>query len=132
MDDQLSSGRQLLRIRKIIPEAKDAKSFVLEPVYGQPIKYTPGQFLTFVFTKSNGSEERRNYSVSSIPTDDVLMITVKRIPNGEYSRWLIDRAKEGDEMVTIGASGFFTLPENVDVHNQIIFFAECCKLLDPL
>ncbi len=123
MDDQLSSGRQLLRIRKIIPEAKDAKSFVLEPVNGQPIKYTPGQFLTFVFTKSNGSEERRNYSVSSIPTDDVLMITVKRIPNGEYSRWLIDRAKEGDEMVTIGASGFFTLPENVDVHNQIIFFA---------
>jgi ferredoxin-NADP reductase len=87
----MSSNSYSLRIRKIITETPDTKSFVLEEVNGKKIGYTAGQFLTFLFNKKNGEEERRNYSISSIPSDnDPLTITVKRIPNGEYSRRLID------------------------------------------
>lgn len=113
-----------LRIRKIIYETPDTKSFVLEEVNGKKINYTAGQFLTFLFHKKNGEEERRNYSLSSVPTDnDPLTITVKRIPNGEYSRRLIDTAQIGDALTTIGASGFFTLPGEMDHYDQFVFFA---------
>src|SRR3982751_447924 len=99
MNDALTPNTFLLRVRKIIPETPDTKSFVLEEVNGREINYMPGQFLTFLFTKKNGEEERRNYSISSTPeSDDPLTITVKRIPNGEYSRRLIDQVQEGDEL----------------------------------
>lgn len=124
MDDASNSNSYSLRIRKIITETPDTKSYVLEEVNNKKINYTAGQFLTFLFNKKNGEDERRNYSISSIPSDtDPLMITVKRIPNGAYSRWLIDSAKEGDELRTIGASGFFTLPDNIDRYDQFVFFA---------
>ncbi len=113
-----------LRIKKIIAETADAKSFVLEPVNGDPVKYAAGQFLTFIFRKENGTEERRNYSLSSSPDDqEPLMITVKRIANGEYSRKFIDMMKEGDELQTIGASGFFTIPNDIQSYGQFVFLA---------
>lgn len=117
MDDQ----RHILRIKKIIPETQDCKSFVLEPVAGAQIPYIPGQFLTLLFQNRNGEEQRRNYSITSY--GDALMITVKRIPNGEYSRKLVDDAKEGDTLNSIGASGFFTLPGEMHVYNSFVFFA---------
>jgi ferredoxin-NADP reductase len=124
MDDAQSSNNYLFRISKIIPETPDTKSFVLEDVNGREVSYTAGQFLTFLFEKKNGEEERRNYSVSSIPSsDDPLTITVKRIPNGEYSRRLIDTIQVGDSLLSIGASGFFTLPDDMHAHDQFIFFA---------
>jgi len=124
MDDQFKQDTQVLQIREIIPETPDTKTFMLEPVEGGVIGYTAGQFLTFVFKKRNGEEVRRNYSISSSPVlHEPLQITVKRIANGEYSRRLIDLAKEGDELVTTGASGFFTLPGEMNAYDQIIFFA---------
>lgn len=108
-----------VRIKKIIQETADTKSFVLERIDGLEIEYRTGQFLTFLF---KGRSERRNYSISSIPGEDT-MITVKRIPNGEYSRYFFDRAQEGDVLETIGASGFFVLPENKSGYRQYIFFA---------
>ncbi|NCI51274.1 ferredoxin--NADP reductase [Sediminibacterium roseum] len=122
MDDVSPKGVFPLRIRKIIEETGDAKSFVLETVDGKPLQYTAGQFLTFVFNKDNGKQERRNYSLSSLPGSEPV-ITVKRIPNGEYSRFLFDHAKEGDLLQTIGASGFFTLPGNRTSYRQYVFFA---------
>lgn len=124
MDDVQLLNNYTLRISKIIPETPDTKSFVLNEVHGREVPYTAGQFLTFLFTKKNGEEERRNYSVSSIPSsDESLTITVKRIPNGEYSRQLIDTMQVGDELQSIGASGFFTLPDDMDAHEQFVFFA---------
>lgn len=124
MTDQLNQDTRALWVRRIIPQTPDTKTFVLEPVDGRPIQYTPGQFLTFLFTRENGNEARRNYSISSTPfSEDSLTITVKRIPNGEYSRWFIDLVKEGDKLLTIGASGFFTLPDDRNAFDQLVFFA---------
>lgn len=113
-----------LRIIRIIQETDLAKTFVLQPEEGNIIDYRPGQFLTIVFHGRNGKEERRSYSISSMPDDKAaLTITVKRIPNGNWSRVLIDQLKEGDKLETIGASGFFTLPEDLGTYKQLIFFA---------
>jgi ferredoxin-NADP reductase len=115
-------SRQVLRIQSIVQETHNTKSFVLQEL-GDKIVYKPGQFLTFTFPTRLG-EARRSYSLSSNPLlQEDLTITVKRIANGEYSRWLFDEAKVGDVMHTIGASGFFTLPENLSEHSTLLFLA---------
>jgi ring-1,2-phenylacetyl-CoA epoxidase subunit PaaE len=113
-----------LNIKSIIPETADTRSFVLENEMGSQISYEPGQFLTFVFTKPGGEQERRNYSIASSSVwGEPLQITVKRIANGAYSRWLVDHAKEGNTLLTTGVSGFFTLPDDIPKYSQLIFFA---------
>lgn len=117
-------ARKELKIVKIISETADTKSFTLAPADGIPIAYKAGQFLTFVFTKQNGEEVRRSYSISSSPeAGDPLTVTVKRIANGEYSRLLNDRAREGDVLQTIGASGFFVLPDHPEKYSRFVFLA---------
>lgn len=112
-----------LQITDIAEETGQCKTFVLAPLYNAEVTYKAGQFLTFIFPK-HGMEERRSFSISSTPVmNELLSITVKRLDNGEYSRRLIDDAAVGDELITIGASGFFTLPDNIDAYRQIFFFA---------
>jgi ring-1,2-phenylacetyl-CoA epoxidase subunit PaaE len=113
-----------LLIREIRIETDDTKSFVLEAVDGLPVSYLPGQFLTLVFHNQLGEEERRNYSISSSPwINEPLTITVKRIANGRYSRFLVDEARPGDILLTAGTSGFFTLPESVPDTFALCLFA---------
>lgn len=110
-----------LQIEKIISETPDTKSFILKEA---DIRYSPGQFLTFVFRNFSGQEERRSYSISSTPVlREPLRITVKRIANGAYSRRLVDEGKEGDMLYTTGASGYFVLPPDIDRYEKIVFFA---------
>jgi ferredoxin-NADP reductase len=112
---------QSLRIQSITQETSDTKSFAFQPVNGN-LPYQPGQFLTLLHPHS--SAIRRSYSLSSHPTlDEYLKITVKRIPNGEFSRWLFDDAKAGDQIETIGASGFFTLPEPLSEDTTLLLLA---------
>ena len=116
-------ARKTLKVVDIIAETADTKSFVLKCIDGQ-IDYKAGQFLTFVFRKRTGDEARRSYSISSSPElNEPLTITVKRIANGEYSRYLNDQLSTGDEIQTIGASGFFILPENATRFSKIVFMA---------
>ncbi len=111
---------QSLIIDSTIKETSDTKSFVLKSVHSS-IVYQPGQFLTLLHPLS--SSVRRSYSLSSHPVlDKYLRITVKRISNGEFSRWLFDSAKAGDTLQTIGAAGFFTLQDSSD-DNTLFFLA---------
>ncbi len=111
----------VLKIQTIIQETSNTKSFLLKSISGE-INYLPGQFLTLLHPHSKMI--RRSYSLSSHPLfDQEMRITVKRIPNGEYSRWLFDQAKVGDEIETIGASGFFTLPESLPLDVTLFFIA---------
>src|SRR5688572_19338122 len=112
-----------LEVTQIRMDTANTKSFILRQLHGNPIRYQAGQFLTLIFKKID-SEERRSYSISSTPDLlEPLTITVKRIDNGEYSRYLFDTIEEGDILFTIGASGYFTLPENLSSHTHLVFFA---------
>jgi ring-1,2-phenylacetyl-CoA epoxidase subunit PaaE len=112
-----------LRISAVIKETADCSTFLLEPLEGAGMDYSPGQFLTLVFPKKGG-EDRRSYSLSSTPVlGEPLSITVKRVENGAYSRFLLDKAKPGDEILTIGAGGFFTLPEDLNGFRHLFFIA---------
>lgn len=110
-----------LTIHSIVQETSDTKSFLLKGTNEQ-IAYQPGQFLTLLHPLHPAI--RRSYSLSSHPQlDECMRITVKRIPNGEYSRWLFDDAKAGDQIETIGASGYFTLPDQLDENTTLLLLA---------
>ena len=110
-----------VRITRIIQETPDSKTFVLEPVEGT-FPYQAGQFLTFVFPMMAGLS-RRSYSFSSAP-GEMPAVTIKRISNGAFSRPLLEQAKPGDLLTIVGgASGFFTLPEDISGYDQVFFLA---------
>jgi len=111
-----------LRVTAIKTETSDAKSFVLVPV-NKRVQYLPGQFLTLVFP-GKLNEERRSYSISSASfLGEPLTITVKRIDNGAFSRFLFDEVAVGATLLTIGASGFFLLPTPIEPSQKFFFLA---------
>jgi len=103
----------ILRVTGIVPETTDTKTIFLERRSGEPILYEAGQFLTLLFT-FRGHDLRRSYSFSTTPgIDAVPAITVKRVPNGEISRHLLDHLRVDDILTTLPPAGRFTLdPES--------------------
>jgi ring-1,2-phenylacetyl-CoA epoxidase subunit PaaE len=108
-------------IEQIHQEVEGFKTFTFQKGHG--IEYKAGQYITFV-QQSTHESIRRSYSIVSAPLlNEPLTIGVKRIENGSFSRELIDHAKAGDELVTIGAGGLFTLPDDINNVQQIFFLA---------
>jgi ring-1,2-phenylacetyl-CoA epoxidase subunit PaaE len=98
-----------LRVRQIIEERYDVKTFVFERIDGRGLNYLAGQFLTFLINL-HGVQIRRSYSMSSAPgVDEFPAITVKRVPNGEISRLWIDSVEVGAVFEVLEPSGRFTL-----------------------
>jgi len=103
----------IVRVTGIRPEATGMKTIFLERRNGEPFLYDAGQFLTLLFS-FRGHELRRSYSFSTTPgVDAVPAITVKRVPNGEISRHLLDHLRVGDILTTLPPAGRFTLDPDV-------------------
>ncbi len=93
---------------RIVKECADARTFVLAPHDG-PLTYRAGQFCTFRI-QVDGADLYRSYSMSSAPeTDTELMTTVKRVPGGKVSNWLLDNVSEGDVINMGRPAGRFCL-----------------------
>jgi len=112
-------NRIQLRIRAKIRETNAATTLVLERI-GKPLHYTAGQFITLIFNNLGPKEFRRSYSFSSTPGVDAFpAITVKKIPNGSATRYLVDQAQVGDVLEAIHPAGQFILPENTGAPRDI-------------
>ncbi|WP_181305575.1 ferredoxin--NADP reductase [Rufibacter sp. XAAS-G3-1] len=112
-----------ITITHINEEIPGVKTFVFANEDAKTIQYKPGQYLTLVEPHAR-EEVRRSYSITSSPAlGEPLTIGVKRIENGFFSRRLIDHARVGDQLLTIGAAGFFTLPASMRVYRQVFFWA---------
>jgi ring-1,2-phenylacetyl-CoA epoxidase subunit PaaE len=112
-----------LLISEVRQETDEIKLIYFVEASSRSIQFKAGQYLTFIFDKP-GKESRRSYSIASSPAiHEPLFIGIKRIPNGNFSRLLFDYAKPGDVLVTPGAAGVFTLPDNISNYRQIFFFA---------
>jgi ring-1,2-phenylacetyl-CoA epoxidase subunit PaaE len=110
----------ILRVLDIRPEATGTTTILLEHVDGRPLSYLAGQFLTLL-VRIHGRELRRSYSFSTTPgIDPVAAITVKRVPNGEVSRYLPDHLQVGDMLHSLPPAGRFTLGETA---HSLVFIA---------
>lgn len=110
-----------LKVEDIRWEAADTATFFLSELSGQKVCYQVGQFITLVFDHHH-EELRRSYSISSSPDEDLLAITIKRLPNGELSRFLLSHTKVGDVWQATEPSGRFVL-NGYEAERDIFFFA---------
>jgi ferredoxin-NADP reductase len=99
-----------LRVEAIKWELPDAATFYLAEMAGKKIRYKAGQFITLVFDHHH-EEIRRSYSLSSSPAEELLSITVKRIANGEISRYLLAKIKPGDILNAVEPAGRFVITD---------------------
>ena len=103
-------------IKEVRQETSEAVSILLQYPDNQKDKlhYKPGQYIT-VKWQDNGKEIRRSYSISSIPEDPFLAITVKEVQGGKISPLLCRQLKPGDTLDILPPEGRFTAefnPEN--------------------
>lgn len=108
---RVSADFHQLVIEDIVRETDDARSFVLKvPADLRTLfAYGSGQFLTVCTPGDNGEQHQRCYSLSSVHGhDDDLKITVKRVPLGPVSNWMIDTLKPGDRLAVKQPAGLFT------------------------
>ncbi|MFC7327409.1 1,2-phenylacetyl-CoA epoxidase subunit PaaE [Marinactinospora rubrisoli] len=68
--------------------------------------FAPGQSVT-LRRLVDGREERRSYSVCA-PAGAPLRIGVRRVADGLFSSWLVDRVRPGDAIEVLPPSGRFT------------------------
>jgi len=123
-DDQdvlRAHGYHRLTVKRVVQETDDTRSFVLDvpEALQETFRYRPGQFCTF--RVHIGDEDHlRSYSMSSAPeTDRDLTVTVKRVPGGLVSNWLLDRVAVGDVLETTRPAGVFCLRERA---NPVVSF----------
>ena len=111
-----------LRIARVVDETPDARSFVLEvpPELALALAYRSGQFVTHR-VHIDGDTHLRCYSMSSSPdVGDEFQVTVKRVPGGVVSNWMIDNLRAGDVLETTCPAGVFCLPPGDD---DVVAFA---------
>ena len=110
-----------LKVEAIKWELPDTATFLLSEAAGKKVSYKAGQFITLIF-EHHQEEIRRSYSLSSSPDEPLLAITVKRIQNGEISRFLLTKINPGDIIKAEAPTGRFVLPD-AEANRHIVFFA---------
>ncbi|WP_417843504.1 NO-inducible flavohemoprotein [Thalassospira sp.] len=107
------NGWRKFRISEKRRESDVITSFILSPVDGQPVlAHRPGQYLTLRFSLADGTEIKRNYSISCAPNTLHYRISVKLEPAGQGgSRFLHQVSQIGDILEITPPAGDFFLPD---------------------
>ncbi len=97
----------------------------------QPVKFhfKPGQFITFLLD-IQGERLARSYTISSSPSRPYsLVVTIKRIPGGRVSNYLVDNLKTGHSVNVSGPAGAFNL---VDIPASRYLFLSAGSGITPM
>lgn len=113
-----------LKVADIRKTIRDAIVVTLEPeeCKSKFQNFTHGQFLTFRH-KFDEVEVRRNYSICTGTSDEVIQIGIKRVEGGAFSTWANEELKVGDTMESMLPQGNFNTPINCKSNNHYIGFA---------
>jgi nitric oxide dioxygenase len=105
-------GARAFRVARKQVESAEITSFYLAPVDGGAVMaHLPGQFIG-LRAVIDGTEQRRNYSLSALANGRELRISVKREAGGVVSRHLHDAVGEGDVLDIFPPAGHFTLADS--------------------
>ncbi len=96
-------------VKEVRHETSDAVSILFEipPDLKERFTYKSGQYVT-VRRIEHGKEIRRSYSISSVPEDSLLAITIKEYSSGKMSPILCRSIKAGDQLDLMHPEGRFT------------------------
>ncbi|HTJ94956.1 MAG TPA: NO-inducible flavohemoprotein [Pararobbsia sp.] len=102
-------GARAFRVARKVRESDEITSFYLQPADGgEVLEFHPGQYIG-LRVEVDGTEHRRNYSLSSASSAREYRISVKREPQGTVSKFLHDRVSEGATLDVFPPAGDFTL-----------------------
>lgn len=106
--DRLHPSRLTLRVSKILDETDSAKTLRLVPADGGFLPpFQAGQYIN-LFVEIGGIRTSRPYSMSSSPTQTAYYdITVRRVPDGFVSIYLLDEVKTGQCFTSTAPAGDF-------------------------
>ncbi|MFG2109658.1 ferredoxin reductase [Micromonospora chersina] len=98
------------RIVAVRPETRDAATVVIQPGRGWQ-GHRPGQYVR-LGVDVDGVRQWRAYSVTSAPgaADGRITVTVKAIPDGKVSNYLVRRVRPGTIVQLDQAQGDFVVP----------------------
>lgn len=109
----LWSAREMRgRVVSVVKETADSATVLIEPGWGFPRTYAPGQYLG-IGLQVDGRWHWRSYSLTSIAEsdDDLISVTVKANPSGFLSTHLVDGIEPGTIIRLAAPKGDFSLPE---------------------
>jgi ring-1,2-phenylacetyl-CoA epoxidase subunit PaaE len=121
----VASHFRSLRVKDIRKETADCISvaFDIPDHWKEEFQFKQGQNIT-VRTTIEGEEIRRSYSICSSPFDKELRIAVKKIPNGKFSSFAIQRLKKNAAIDVLPPTGlFFTELKSSNKKNYLAFAA---------
>lgn len=114
-----------VRVKQILEETHDTKTFVFEPNYVQKqipfFNYQAGQYIT-IEVPINGYVFQRPYSISCTPRRrgiQEIQVTIKRVKDGVVSNYFLDQVKVGDPFIIHGPFGEFVYQPLRDAHHVI-------------
>jgi ferredoxin-NADP reductase len=93
----------LAEVRDIVVETPDVRSLLLHISDWQG--HLPGQHVDIRLTAEDGYQAQRSYSIASAPEDELLILTVERVENGEVSPYLVGDLHAGDHFELRGPIG---------------------------
>ena len=107
-------------VKEVRHETDEAVSILLEypEQHREKLHYKPGQYLTIRWM-DGGRELRRSYSISSVPSDPYLAVTVKEVKGGKVSPLLCRKVKAGDKLDIMPPDGRFTADFGTDLKRNI-------------
>jgi ferredoxin-NADP reductase len=120
-----------LRVARKDRETADCASLWLEvPTdLDNAFEHRPGQFLT-VMADIDGETLARQYSISSLWKDPRgLRITVKKVPGGKVSTWIVDEVEAGNTIEVGAPRGVFFKP--LDGAHRVLLLA-CGSGIAPI
>lgn len=111
-----------LRVARRRQETEDTASlwFDVPADLKTAFAYKTGQFVT-IEEDIAGESIARQYSLASVPElDDQLQITVKKVPAGRMSTWLVDEVAEGDILEVAAPRGRLYTPADEPRHYVLL------------
>ncbi|MBV7314212.1 flavin reductase family protein [Shewanella sp. NIFS-20-20] len=101
-------------------------TLVFQAKQPRPFMFKPGQFVT-IKVMINGQAYYRSYSISSSPSRPLtLALTIKKVPNGKVSSYLVDAFNCGDSLTLQPAAGEFNL---IDIAaDKYLFISAGCGI----
>jgi ring-1,2-phenylacetyl-CoA epoxidase subunit PaaE len=121
-----------MEVREVRQETSEAVSILFEYTgeFKEKLKFKPGQYVTMRWM-DGGKELRRSYSISSIPQDSFLAITIKEVQGGKISPLICRQLKPGDRLDIHTPEGRFTSDFGPD-HRRNIYLMGAGSGITPL
>lgn len=124
--NQLHHHEKTMILKKITRFNQDIASFQFQPVDKSDLAFfNPGQYVR-IYVRNEQICASRDYALSSTPLQAInekqYTITIKRVPNGKVSNYMLDKATEGEIFgVSSPVGGFYY--SKIRDHYQVVGIA---------